>query len=150
MTFLKSCYIVKTHRTGRTGPTSLTGGKHEITNRAGAAAAARHCETARLQRRRRGQLRGAPVGALWEAEAGRGRNRNHLRRNRRHGRTARRHGCGRGPAAAGLVFQELAGPAAPVSVRSRQADRGQGLHDCERGVKLRKLIYAKSYDSGIC
>ena len=51
---------------------------------------------------------------------------------------------------AGLVFQELAGPAAPVSVRSRQADRGQGLHDCERGVKLRKLIYAKSYDSGIC
>lgn len=90
------------------------------------------------------------MGALRKAGFIGGGGRNHLRRDRRDSRAARRHGCGRGPAAAGLVFQELAGPAAPVSVRSRQADRGQGLHDCERGVKLRKLIYAKSYDSGIC
>ena len=59
---------------------------------------------------------------------------NHLRRHRRHGRAARRHGCRHGPAAAGLVFLELAGAAAAVPVRPRQTDRGEGLHDRRRGV----------------
>ena len=42
--------------------------------------------------------------------------------------------CRHGPAAAGLVFLELAGAAAAVPVRPRQTDRGEGLHDRRRGV----------------